>query len=210
MSNLPIQTFDFEEAAVRTLIRDEKPWFVARDVCEVLGIKNSRDALSRLDADERNTVALTDGNRGNPNTNIISESGLYTLILRCDDAIKPGTTAHRFRKWVTAEVLPTLRKTGAYELAKQAEHDEQAERLESVRHEVACGLRDVNDMARYAQDDGALRGRMPMSRVRAVQTLGRLRLDALRLLWEMESTGTRGRLINEGTAVLTEGEDEIP
>lgn len=203
MNSLPIQIFDFEEAAVRTLIRDEQPWFVLRDVCAVLSLTNPSVVVQKLDEDERAKVNL--GRQGD--TNIISESGLYTLILRCDDAIKPGTTAHRFRKWVTAEVLPTLRKTGAYELAKQAEHDEQAERLESVRHEVACGLRDVNDMARYAQEDGALGGRMPMNRVRAVQTLGRLRLDALRLLWEMESGGTRARLINEGTAVI-EDDDE--
>ena len=65
--------------------------------------------MAGLGPSYQNTVALTDGNRGNPNTTVISESGLYTLILRCDDAIKPGTTAHRFRKWVTQEVLPTLR-----------------------------------------------------------------------------------------------------
>lgn len=90
------------------------PWFVALDVCHALGISNNRDALLKLDDDEKNTVGLTDGNRGNPNTLIISESGLYTLILRCRDAVTPGTIPYRFRKWVTSEVLPSIRKTGKY------------------------------------------------------------------------------------------------
>lgn len=120
-SGLSIQVLDFEECAVRMLMCNDEPWFVAVDICRVLDIRNSRDAVARLDADERNTVALTDGNRGNPNTNIITESGLYTLILRCDDAIKPGTTAHRFRKWVTAEVIPAIRKTGRYEAVRNGE-----------------------------------------------------------------------------------------
>ncbi len=70
--------------------------------------------MLKLDDDEKNTVALTDGKRGNPNTLIISESGLYTLILRCRDAVTPGTIPYRFRKWVTGEVLPQIRQTGRY------------------------------------------------------------------------------------------------
>lgn len=111
--------FDFEEQAVRVIMRGEDPWFVAADVCRVLGIVNSRDAVARLDDDERatinlNSVGKTDANRGNPNATIISESGLYALVLRSNGATTPGTVQHRFRKWVTAEVLPSIRKTGAY------------------------------------------------------------------------------------------------
>lgn len=107
--------FDFEEQAVRVIMRDGEPWFVAADVCRVLEIRNNRDAVSRLDDDERdtvnlNTVGLTDGIRGNPNATIISESGLYALTVRSD---KPE--ARRFRKWITAEVLPAIRKTGRYD-----------------------------------------------------------------------------------------------
>ena len=107
--------FSFEsQADIRTIIIDGEPWFIALDVCNALGISNNRDALLKLDDDEKNTVALTDGKRGNPNTLIISESGLYTLILRCRDAVTPGTIPYRFRKWVTGEVLPQIRRTGRY------------------------------------------------------------------------------------------------
>lgn len=60
---------------------DGEPWFVAADVCRALEISNSRDAVARLDEDEKNTVVLTDGNRGNPNMTIVNEPGLYTLVL---------------------------------------------------------------------------------------------------------------------------------
>lgn len=107
--------FSFEsQADIRAIIIDGAPWFIALDVCHALGIANNRDALLKLDDDEKNTVALTDGKRGNPNTLIISESGLYTLILRCRDAVTPGTIPYRFRKWVTGEVLPQIRRTGRY------------------------------------------------------------------------------------------------
>lgn len=107
--------FNFEsDAKIRAIIIDGAPWFVALDVCHALGISNNRDAMLKLDDDEKNTVALTDGKRGNPNTLIISESGLYTLILRCRDAVTPGTIPYRFRKWVTGDVLPQIRRTGRY------------------------------------------------------------------------------------------------
>ncbi|EEE1025796.1 hypothetical protein B6171_005306 [Salmonella enterica subsp. enterica serovar Miami] len=106
--------FYFEhQSSIRTHLINEEPWFVAADVCAVLGIVNSRDALNKLDEDERG-VALTDTLSGSQKMAIINESGLYTLILRCRDAVKPGTVPHRFRKWVTNEVLPAIRKTGHY------------------------------------------------------------------------------------------------
>lgn len=114
--NAEIIPFDFEENAVRVILRDGEPWFVAADVCRVLEIENSRDAVSRLDEDERdmvnlNTVGSSDGIRGNPNATIISESGLYALIFT-----SRKEAAKRFRKWVTAEVLPALRRAGRYEM----------------------------------------------------------------------------------------------
>ena len=80
MSN--IQLFQFKQTEVRIVVIDNEPWFVAKDLCNVLEIRNNRDALNRLDSDEKNTVALTDGTPGNPNTAIVSESGMYTLVLR--------------------------------------------------------------------------------------------------------------------------------
>ncbi len=107
-----------QDHPVRVVEREGEPWFIAADVCAVLGIVNTSDALKSLDSDERMTLASTEGHSGQRggarSYNIISESGLYTLILRCRDATTPGTVAHRFRKWVTAEVLPAIRRTGRY------------------------------------------------------------------------------------------------
>lgn len=104
-----ITLFQFEKSEVRTT-RDKEgnPWFAANDVCRILEITNPRDAISKLDDDEKD-VAFTDTLGGEQEINIISESGLYTLIIRSN---KPQ--AKRFRRWVTHEVLPSIRKTGAY------------------------------------------------------------------------------------------------
>ena len=112
-----LSTFNFESNSIRTLAINNEPWFVAVDVCNALSIANSRDALLKLDEDEKTTVGLTDSQAGNgaQSISIINESGMYTLILRCRDAVKKGSVPHRFRKWVTAEVLPAIRKTGKYE-----------------------------------------------------------------------------------------------
>jgi hypothetical protein len=101
--------FDFEEQAVRVVMRDGEPWFVAADVCRVLEILNTSDAVKRLDDDEV-TLDQIEGNH-RP-TNLVSESGLYALVIRSD---KPA--ARRFRKWITAEVLPAIRRTGRYDHA---------------------------------------------------------------------------------------------
>ncbi|ENP0422075.1 antirepressor protein ant [Edwardsiella piscicida] len=109
--------FKFGDKEIRVLSKDGEPWFVAKDVCDVLKIANSRDGIARLDDDEKG-VALTDTLGGNQEVAIVSESGMYTLVLRCRDAIKPGTVPHTFRKWVTSEVLPTIRKAGEYQASK--------------------------------------------------------------------------------------------
>lgn len=106
--------FNFEsDCQVRAIIIDGAPWFVAMDVCRAIGIANHRDAVRKLDSDEKG-VGSTDTLGGEQETTIISESGLYTLILRCRDAVTPGTIPYRFRKWVTGEVLPQIRRTGSY------------------------------------------------------------------------------------------------
>lgn len=103
-----IQIFNYSGNEVRTIQKDGEPWFVLKDVCAVLGISKYRDTAARLDADERGSVEL-DTPGGMQNMTIINESGLYNVILRSD---KPE--AKPFRKWVTAEVLPSIRKHGAY------------------------------------------------------------------------------------------------
>ncbi len=89
---------------------DGAPWFVASDVIKALQLTNATMSMKALDDDERSKLNL--GRQGT--ANIISESGLYTLILRCRDAVTPGTIPYRFRKWVTGEVLPQIRRTGRY------------------------------------------------------------------------------------------------
>ena len=108
--NNGIQVFENNDfGKVRVVERDGEPWFVAADVCRALDVVNSRDAVARLDADEKNTVVLTDGTPGNPQKTIVNEPGLYTLIL---GSRKPEAKA--FKRWITHEVIPTIRKTGAY------------------------------------------------------------------------------------------------
>ncbi|MFY2060286.1 BRO family protein [Achromobacter sp. HNDS-1] len=105
--------YTFEGHPVRIFVRDGEPWFAAADVCRVLKLTNSRMALKALDDDEKG-VSSTDTLGGPQTVAIISRPGLDTLVLRCRDAIKPGTLPHRFRRWVTHEVLPSIRRTGMY------------------------------------------------------------------------------------------------
>ena len=112
MSN-QISIFNFENQSIRTIAINNEPWFIAKDLCDAINISNYRDAIERLDEDEKG-VALTDTLGGKQEMAVVSESGMYTLILRCRDAVKKGSIPHRFRKWVTAEVLPQIRKTGSY------------------------------------------------------------------------------------------------
>lgn len=104
-----LQVFSFEQQQVRVVKRNGQPWWVVKDVCDVLGLSNPTEAIKSLDDDEKNSLRISEGIRGNPNMAVISESGLYTLILRSN---KPE--ARRFRKWITGEVLPALRRTGEY------------------------------------------------------------------------------------------------
>lgn len=94
---------------LRTVILNDEPWFVASDVCKALGISNSKDAIKRLDSDEKSGVDLTDPHGRIQRTNCVSESGLYSLIL---GSRKPS--ARQFKRWVTHDVIPSIRKTGAY------------------------------------------------------------------------------------------------
>lgn len=105
-----IKAFEFEgKHTIRTIAIDGEPWFVASDVCTALDHSNTSKAISRLDDDEKGiNISYTLG--GNQEVLIINESGLYSLILT---SRKPE--AKKFKKWVTAEVLPSIRKTGRYQ-----------------------------------------------------------------------------------------------
>mgnify|MGYP002742136046 CR=1 FL=1 len=119
-----LSTFNFETSPIRVIAINNEPWFIAKDLCDTLGISNPSKAIINLDDDEKKIVGSTDipdynlklGSAGNgaQRLSLVSESGMYTLILRCRDAVKKGSVPHRFRKWVTSEVLPQIRKTGSY------------------------------------------------------------------------------------------------
>ncbi|MGG0718724.1 phage antirepressor [Robertmurraya massiliosenegalensis] len=100
--------FDFQGEELRMVIQNEEPWFVAKDVCEILEIHNSRHALTRLEPEEKADVVLNDG-RQNRSYSIVNESGLYELIFA---SRKPE--AKVFKKWVKQDVLPSIRKHGTY------------------------------------------------------------------------------------------------
>lgn len=107
---------DFGE--VRTLNIDGEPWFVASDVCKALDIDPT--STRRLDDDEKNTLRLTQGIPGNPNVTVVNEPGLYTLVL---GSRKPEAKA--FKRWITHEVIPSIRKHGGYVAGQEHMSDEE-------------------------------------------------------------------------------------
>nr|DAV21345.1 MAG TPA: repressor domain protein [Caudoviricetes sp.] len=136
-----LQIFNSAEfGEIRTVTIDNEPWFVGKDVAEALGYSNTRDALAtHISEEDKNTVVISDGKRGNPNQVVINESGLYALIFG-----SKLDSAKRFKHWVTSEVLPTIRKTGSYQkpmtIAEQIQllalgnqdHEERIEKLENT------------------------------------------------------------------------------
>ena len=133
---------------IRVLGTKDEPWFVAVDVCKILKIKNSRDAVKRLDEDEKGVVK-TDTLGGQQDLQVINESGLYTLILK-----SRTPEAKQFKRWVTHEVLPRIRKYGYYKLNND-------ERKFVAYKEIAESLdANVNDL------DGSY-GKMPRYRLEA-------------------------------------------
>lgn len=122
-----LQTFANEEfGAVRSLMIEDMPWFVGYDVAKALGYVKPRNAVSvHVDDEDKNTAliqgAIQGGTQGNPNMTIINESGLYSLILS-----SKLPAAKRFKRWVTSEVLPAIRRTGGYGTATQAAEPETA------------------------------------------------------------------------------------
>ncbi|EJD6083940.1 antirepressor protein [Providencia rettgeri] len=118
-----ISVIRFEDVQVRIVKINNEPWFIAKDVCSALGITNPSKALNALDLDEKNTVTLSYGIQGNPNRQVIAESGFYKLIARSRKATTKGTFAHRFTNWVFRDVIPSIRKTGAYGVPFSALND---------------------------------------------------------------------------------------
>lgn len=124
---------------IRTVAINREPWFIAADVCKTLDISNNRDALSRLDDDEKG-VASTYTLGGPQNMAIVSESGLYTLVLSCR---KPEAKA--FKRWITHDVIPAIRKHGGYIIGEERlNEDELLARALEVAHRKINDVRQRN------------------------------------------------------------------
>lgn len=143
-----ISIFNSEEFGnIRAIEIDNEPWFVGKDVAEALGYSNTRDALATHVSDEdKNTVVISDGKRGNPNQTVINESGLYALIFG-----SKLESAKRFKHWVTSEVLPAIRKTGNYKMPMTIE--EQLQIVAKGTLEVKEEIKRVdNDLQNFKED----------------------------------------------------------
>lgn len=112
-----VSNFQFQNNALRVIVINGEPWFLAADVCRIIGITSPTKAVKILDDDEVALKTFQGLTNGNDEANFISESGMYKIVMRSQDAIKKGTPAHAFTKWVTSEVLPAIRKTGSYSIS---------------------------------------------------------------------------------------------
>lgn len=117
-NSVELVPFTYDAHQVRTVVIDNEPWFVTADVCSILDITNVGNALTRLDGLDIRTTDVENSRGSRVQTKIVNESGLYDLIL---DSRKPEAKA--FRRWITAEVLPSLRKTGRYAVAELSRSD---------------------------------------------------------------------------------------
>jgi len=161
MSNLP-QVFNYKNHQVRTFIIDGEPWWVAKDVCDILELGDTHKVMERLDEDERNTIPVTDSLGRLQETYIVNEAGLYNLILG-----SRKQEAKDFKRWITHEVIPQIRKTGTYSLDPRqliavavieaqkiiAEQEKKIKELEPKAEffDAVAGSKDAIDMNRAAK-----------------------------------------------------------
>ena len=137
-----VQLFNFENHEVRSLLINSEPWFVGKDVAEVLGYKNQNDALVKhVDDEDKDTIAIRDSIGRNRNTPIINESGLYSLVLS-----SKLPSAKKFKRWVTSEVLPALRKTGQYQVKELSGQELMAKALIEAQSVLAAKDKQIEEM----------------------------------------------------------------
>ena len=202
--------FDFKGNQVRTLERNGEQWWIASDVCAVLEIRNSRQALSYLDEDEKGVITNDShsGQRGGAQSyQLVNESGLYSLILR---SRKPQ--AKEFKRWITHEVLPAIRKDGGY-ISPDA-NEAQLESLAETIREQATEL--AFSKARVKSLEAGLSNIQPSVHFGVVSKATKLpRTDFRRSYWQSRSNRKREvdfraiqlllRLFGEATPSLLDG-----
>lgn len=162
-----LQTLNFGDAPIRLVVKDGEPWWVAADVCGVLGLANHRDALSRLDSDEKDAVGINDAIGRPQQTSIVNESGVYSLTFR---SIKPEAKA--FKKWITSEVLPSIRKKGSYSvkdpfqdmsrlewieyaLLAEKEKEERGKTIAFQQQTIGCQAEEIQVLTEVAEEASA-------------------------------------------------------
>lgn len=140
-----VQLFNFENHEVRSLLLNNEPWFVGKDVADVLGYSNSRKALNdHVDAEDKEVLTsrnVTLKNIPNRGITVVNESGLYSLILS-----SKLPSAKKFKRWVTSEVLPTLRKTGQYQVKELSGQELMAKALIEAQSVLAAKDKQIEAM----------------------------------------------------------------
>lgn len=192
---------------IRTIDQNGEPWFVAKDICEILEIANTTQALGRLDDDER--ALLNIGRQGD--ANIVNEYGLYTLVL---GSRKPE--AKEFKRWITHEVIPSIRKTGSYNkpmtmleiIAANAQalvdHDRQIKEMkqdmQGIREIVA-----INPKTEWRHEASNLISKMSKKIAGDYSKVQELRTESYKLLNERMSVDLHIRLTNKRRRMAEEG-----
>lgn len=136
-----LQLFSFENHEVRSLLINDEPYFVGKDVAEILGYKNPRDAVNKHVDDEDKGVAKCDTLGGVQELTVINESGLYSLVLS-----SKLPNAKKFKRWVTSEVLPALRKTGQYQVKELSGSELMAKALIEAQNVLAAKDKQIEEM----------------------------------------------------------------
>ena len=138
-----VQLFNFENHEVRSLVINSEPWFVGKDVASILGYKKPENAITNHVDDEDKTTTLIQGTGSNykSKTVIINESGLYSLVLS-----SKLPSAKKFKRWVTSEVLPALRKTGQYQVKELSGQELMAKALIEAQSVLAAKDKQIQEM----------------------------------------------------------------
>lgn len=143
-----LQVFNSPEfGQLRTVEIDGEVWFVLRDICNVLDVRNISDTASRLEKDEVGKTDIVDSAGRNQEVNIINESGLYSVILRSNKA-----EAKNFKRWVTHEVIPSIRKTGGYSLPQRMSPNEIIAQIAQANVEFEKRLDSIEQRVQESQD----------------------------------------------------------
>ena len=140
-----VQLFNFENHEVRSLLLNNEPWFVGKDVADVLGYSNSRKAMAdHVDDEDKEVITsrnVTLENIPNRGITVVNESGLYSLILS-----SKLPSAKKFKRWVTSEVLPALRKTGQYQVKELSGSELMAKALIEAQNVLAAKDKQIEEM----------------------------------------------------------------